>query len=146
MQNIQLSDGNFTIVDDEDYIILKNYKWSNNGVGYVQGWIDGKYWLIHRFIMKAIKGQEIDHINRDKLDNRKENLRFCTRRENCLNSDRCENAGKAKITYKNTQRGTKKWCVYRYDHCKFKFICYSYTKEEALEIANKYNLDMGICF
>ena len=34
---------------------------------------------------KPPEGLETDHINRDKLDNRRENLRFVTHRENLLN-------------------------------------------------------------
>lgn len=40
---------------------------------------------MHRFIMNAQKGQIIDHINGNGLDNRKENLRFCTHRQNAYN-------------------------------------------------------------
>ena len=49
--------------------------------------VDGKpvTILMHRAILKTPKGVETDHINRDKLDNRRENLRRSTRSLNCLN-------------------------------------------------------------
>lgn len=83
MKEIELSNrpGTFAIVDDDDYEAVRRVKWSNNNCGYVQS----TRGTLHRFVMKAIKGQEIDHINRNKLDNRKDNLRFCTRSENCRN-------------------------------------------------------------
>lgn len=40
---------------------------------------------LHRFILDAKKDQEIDHINRNGLDNRRSNLRFCTSFQNKLN-------------------------------------------------------------
>jgi len=40
---------------------------------------------IHRIVMGAPKGMDVDHINSNGLDNRKENLRLCTRSQNCMN-------------------------------------------------------------
>lgn len=40
---------------------------------------------MHRFILSAKKGDIVDHINGNKLDNRRENLRFVTKRENSQN-------------------------------------------------------------
>lgn len=82
----------FALVDDEDYESLISFHWYFEAVG--QGyagatiWIDGKkrHVKMHRMIMDAKKGQEIDHENHDGLDNQKHNLRFCTRSQNCANS------------------------------------------------------------
>jgi hypothetical protein len=41
--------------------------------------------MIHQLIMMTKKGQDVDHINHDGLDNRRENLRICTRSENVCN-------------------------------------------------------------
>jgi len=49
-----------------------------------------RHTVLSRFIMDAKKGQLVDHRNRDPLDNRRENLRIVTPRQNCLNK-RCKN-------------------------------------------------------
>ncbi len=83
-----------TQIDDEDYEFFSQHKWCLNSTGYLQSWDNKKRGMkrdsFHRIIMKAPKGTYIDHINGDKLDNRKANLRFCTNQENS------GNAGKSK--------------------------------------------------
>lgn len=84
-------DGNFKeniIIDIDDIERVKQYKWhikvGNNK--HVEGKVNGKVKQLHRFIMQE-ENQKIliDHINRNPLDNRKSNLRRCTKRENCRN-------------------------------------------------------------
>ena len=95
MKVLELSQGLKSIVDDEDYEFLSKYKWSalrrTNGLFYAirtrkklepKG---SRMIYLHREILKAKKGQFIDHINNDSLDNRKQNLRFCSKKENCRN-------------------------------------------------------------
>lgn len=63
--------------------------------GYIHIFIAGKMYKAHRLIMIAFVGesdQAVDHINRIKHDNRFENLRYCTNRENGLNRDWVDNA------------------------------------------------------
>lgn len=72
------------IIDDKDFeLVLKN-KWHFSGL-YASANIDGKTTYMHRLITKAKKGQECDHINHDKLDNRRKNLRVCTSAQNKMN-------------------------------------------------------------
>jgi len=62
---------------------VKKYKWRLSWKGYCFGYKNIRF---HHFIKgKPPKGLVTDHINRIKLDNRDENLRFCTQSENCLN-------------------------------------------------------------
>lgn len=71
------------IIDTEDYPIVSKYKWYTTVGGYAMN-KDNKMFL-HNLIMGSKKGQEIDHINLNPLDNRKENLRFCTGNLNKMN-------------------------------------------------------------
>lgn len=81
------------IVDDEDYEWLKDLKsWTlfNNGYAVLH---KGNGWnrSMHRLVMFAQQGQEIDHINGNRLDNRKCNLRFVTRQQNLYNKKKRNN-------------------------------------------------------
>ena len=85
-----------TIVDDEDYerligITPKWYLWTSKSDSvYARTYVrlpgekrHGS--CMHRVIMNNPDGLDVDHINRNTLDNRKENLRVCTRAQNCQN-------------------------------------------------------------
>lgn len=84
------------IVDDADYKRVKSFKWSIDPYGYpIARAADGKNRAMHRFIINAQPGYEIDHVNRNKLDNRRCNLRIVTRAQNLMNR-----AAWGKIKYK----------------------------------------------
>jgi hypothetical protein len=75
----------YAIVDLQDRFVEK-YLWSINLAGYAQARVNGTTKLLHHLIMgKPKKPYVTDHINRNKLDNRRVNLRFVTERENALN-------------------------------------------------------------
>lgn len=83
MKTILLTQGKTTIVDDEDYEWLSSWKWHFGGRGYAVRFAkgaDGKQHIIfmHREINKTPHGFYTDHINLDRLDNRKNNLRICS--------------------------------------------------------------------
>jgi hypothetical protein len=92
------------IVDDDDFELASAYIWCINGSGYATAWINKRNVFMHRFIMDAQKGQEIDHINSDKLDNRKDNLRFCNHLQNVLRIGVRKNSttGYVGVSKKNT--------------------------------------------
>lgn len=71
-----------TMIDLEYVDLVKKYKWHLNSNGYATG---NKAGLLHRLIMNPPKDMVIDHINHNKLDNRKSNLRICTHQENDWN-------------------------------------------------------------
>ena len=84
------SDGiNYFYFDLDDYQKICDYQWYFNGHGYLQAKgkdENNKYSVrLHRIITQAEYGAEVDHINHDKFDNRKCNLRICTHKQNCRN-------------------------------------------------------------
>jgi len=81
MREILLSRGHVALVDDADFDWLSRSKWHCSNDGYaVSGVV-----VMHRLIMDAPDGMEVDHIDRNKLNNRRSNLRVCTHAENMRN-------------------------------------------------------------
>ncbi len=78
------------IIDDENLEVLNNGKWGVTRSNYVyrNGNADNgrRVILLHRLLIKAKKGQTVDHINGNPLDNRIANLRICTQSQNIQNS------------------------------------------------------------
>ena len=87
MKEIGLTNGLTAIVDDEDYVRLSKHRWRrsvNTHTNYaVMANKRGKP-RMHRVILGVDKcvGYEVDHINGNGLDNRKENLRICSKSSN----------------------------------------------------------------
>ena len=82
---ITLTQGKQTLVDDDDFESLSQCKWFY-GNGYAARGNGHDTTLMHRVINKTPKGYHTDHINHDKLDNRRENLRTVTNQENQFNA------------------------------------------------------------
>lgn len=77
------------IIDDEDYERVSAIEWkpSFNGYFISHSTVNGKQVCthLHRFIIGNTSVKDTDHINQNKLDNRKANLRICSRSENSYN-------------------------------------------------------------
>lgn len=88
-RRIKLSGDYFVIVDPEDYEELSRYKWcASNKRGMVYAMRRdraGRTIYMHRQIVNAPKGSDVDHKNHRIWDNRRENLRVCTKRQNQMN-------------------------------------------------------------
>jgi len=61
------------------------HRWRKTDSGYVTTKIDGKVFSLHRFLMNPPDGYEIDHIDGDRLNNRRANLRVVTQLQNSQN-------------------------------------------------------------
>lgn len=110
-KKIPLSQGKFALVDNDDFEKVSCFKWS-----YTHGYarriekIDGikKLVYLHRFIIAPKDDYVTDHINGDKLDNRKQNLRVCLQSENLMNRKLRGNSKSGfKGVYWNKEK--KKW-------------------------------------
>jgi len=119
MKLIPLTRGKSAIVDDADFVWLSQRTWTlsgNLGNHYASTWVPIKKTqrLMHREIMNPPSGIEVDHINGDHLDNRRMNLRLCSRSENGKNRKKC--ATKTTSVYKGVSwnKSRMKW----YSHIK----------------------------
>lgn len=90
MKKIKTSNGQYALVDNEDYDTTSRYKWHITAKGYVvtRPYDNGKkltiLWM-HRMINNTPKGFVTDHVNHNKLDNRRSNLRTATDAQNMQN-------------------------------------------------------------
>ncbi len=86
----------FAGLDSEDHDLLATYKWYLDNNGYIFRSVrDGKKKCsvrLHRLVLARIIGRSLipsdigDHINRNRIDNRRSNLRVATRAQNSQNS------------------------------------------------------------
>jgi len=117
MVKIPLSQGQFALVDDEDFEWLNQWKWSagkrrNTFYAFRSVSIKGEQFHIymHRLITEAPKGKETDHANGNGLDNRRRNLRVCTVRQNQYNQAKRKNSlSQYKGVSLNKRVKVKKW-------------------------------------
>src|SRR4030065_939634 len=90
MKEIKLTKGKVAIVDDEDYDWLMQWKWRINSIGYAMRTVkkNGKARKIfmHRVILNTPSDMCSDHANHNRLDNRRCNLRICTKQQNQANA------------------------------------------------------------
>ena len=142
MKEILLTQGKVALVDDEDYEELSKYKWcftmrKGARTGYVVRYLGkgggrGTTVPMHRVIMKAQKGQEVDHKDGNGLNNQKENLRFATRAQNSANKKSCNSTG-----FKGVYKNKKRWSVNIGMDGKTKYLGSYSTKEEAALAYNR---------
>lgn len=94
LYNIKCEEIDRAIIDSEDVKIIKKHKWCKDSLGYVATGSSGRLRTrIQHYIMgiKANKNHIIDHKDRNKLNNRKSNFRFCTNAENLRNRPKSSN-------------------------------------------------------
>lgn len=141
MKKIPLTQGKFAIVDDEDYEKLASHKWMYANGYAIRQTRRGKLkniWM-HRVVNNTPDGYITDHANRNKLDNRKANLRTATRQENNRNKGpQTNNKANCKgVFYDKSCKRIRRWKAQIYIKKQQVHLGYFLTKEEAAEAYTK---------
>lgn len=136
-REIPLSRGKVAIVDDDDYEWLARYKWHISIKGYASRTepITKKTIRMHRAILGLKDDEQGDHINGDRLDNRRCNLRKCTQAQNAINSTSRRNST-SRFKGVSWNEDKRKWQV-EIQISKTRFYLGSYKSE--IDAARAYN-------
>ncbi len=131
---------NSFICDNSDWELLKQYKWCFND-RYVSTIINKKRILIHRLIMQPLENQEVDHIDNNPLNNKKNNLRICSSSENNMNRKKPKNntSGHKGVYF---DKKAQKWRVYIQINKRTKYIGSYEDIETAIKYREKYEKEI----
>lgn len=136
MKSILLTKNYEAKVDDEDFVWLSKYRWHYDR-GYAARTIHDKgIEYMHRMINKTPKGLSTDHVNGDRLDNRKNNLRSCTQTLNNANSKlrRSNTSGYKGVVW---HKKDTKWQAQLTKHNKLHYLGQFTDKIEAAKAYNR---------
>jgi hypothetical protein len=148
MKQIKLTHNKFAIVDDECFEYLNQFKWqcrvSRGGGEYATRSVRiGKKVTrvsMHRVIM-GIDGLDyrkiqVDHINNNTLDNRKENLRLVTPSQNQMNKKKA-NIKNSTSKYKGVSKKNNKWIAKIKKNGKIYHLGSFHNEDEAADVYNR---------
>lgn len=107
------TNGKPILIDSEDLELVSQYAWTVTKDGYAKKYleklVDGKRLrkvvYMHRLIMDAKENEIIDHINQNKADNRRSNLRVASKSLNALNSHKVRSSTGYRGVIHNRQKG-----------------------------------------
>lgn len=111
MKSVQSVSGTRFLIDDTDLELVSKYRWWVGKDLYPCTKINGRPIRLHQLLLGALpKGKVVDHINRNRLDNRRDNLRIVGYRKNVINAGmRSNNRSGHKGVFFDRQ--TQKWRV-----------------------------------
>jgi HNH endonuclease len=141
MITIPLTRGIVATIDDIDGDLADIY-WAADKKGYAQRFIDRTTVKMHRVIMSRVldrllqADEQVDHINRNKSDNRRCNLRLANHHQNSANQDR---KGKSKgiILTKKTPSSPDRWRARIRYHGKLIHLGYYLSRDDAIAAYNQ---------
>lgn len=125
-------------IDFEDFDKIKSHSWYKNKKGYIISRIDNKLIRIHRHILEIKdKSLIVDHIDRNKLNNKKNNLRVCTNQQNARNKENPKN-NKSGLRGVFWNKEKRKWQTKIGD----KFLGYYDDIHDAIDTRIKFELSL----
>jgi hypothetical protein len=143
MKTIPLTQDKFAAVDNGDYEALSQLGWfyhhePQRNTGYAFCILEGKPISMHAFIMGRRDGLEIDHKDRNGLNNQRDNLRWATRSQNAANMPKRKSTSPSK--YKGVYhrpKCTKQWVAIICKDRKHEFLGYFHTEHGAARAYDK---------
>lgn len=132
-----------TLVDKKDYEKFKDWTWVVNAGSYVVGYRTDtlrraqKLQLLHRLILVAPEGKDVDHKNGDVTDNRKKNIRLCSHLENMRNLKKPKHGVTSIFKGVSWDKRRNKWTVRIQIIEKYLFLGYF---DDELKAAKAYNV------
>lgn len=142
VKEIQLTRGKVTLVDDEDYEHLMQWKWHFNGHRYavrrpsnINGKIQ-KLIFMHRIILNTPDDLYTDHIDCNGLNNQKNNLRIVTKSQNGMNQ-KASKGGASKYKGVNFCKRKNKWRARLKINQKSIFLGYYNMEDDAAKAYNE---------
>lgn len=141
----------FAMVDDDDFDFLQKFKWYLSPQGYahrhktkkMKDGIESAVLLMHRLIVNAPDGSDVDHVNRETLDNRKLNLRVCSRSQNSMNRPKQPGVFSSQFKGVSLDKARNKWQAHI--HFNKKHIAIGRFENE-LDAARAYDQLAKTCF
>lgn len=106
---VPLTENRYAKVDARDVQTVSGIAWCVDGSGYAWASIDGKGVRMHRLIMSPPANMLVDHRNHQKLDNRRENLRVCTKMQNNVNLKGSEHGSTSQYIGVSWDKSRNKW-------------------------------------
>lgn len=97
------------LIDVQDVEQVSEHKWhlaQRRSKQYAETINNGKAIFLHTFLLGRRQGYEIDHINANGLDNRRENIRFVTQHQNVLNARTNPKSGRMGVSWRESR---KRW-------------------------------------
>lgn len=127
-------------VDPIDFAEANQYNWYKTNRGYARAWINKEKVSLHRFIAGrmglSLKGIDIDHIDRDRLNCHRSNLRAVSKTQNAVNR-RSPRYGEHKgVSYHNGR-----WQAQIRFNYNLKYLGRFASKEEAIEAYKKASIE-----
>lgn len=136
----------YALVDAADAHLVRGLRWHQNKDGYAVRTVDAKRGVKEPMARRVLglapgDGWETDHISRDKLDNRRANLRRVTHAQNAQNRLRSDGACKARGVSRRKAKKTKQFHAYGMVHGKQNHLGFYETEAEAAGVARAWRAE-----